>query len=98
MLEIELAAIEAREVGQPAAQRIEADQLRIQRADARRERVDLAVDLAAGRLQVGLLLGDRARIGALLGIGAEQEAPEHEAGNENRSDDQDRSQEQRAAP
>ncbi len=84
LVEIEFAAIETGEVGEAAAERIEADQLRVQRADARGDRVDLAVELPAGGLQVGLLLRHGTRKSPLLRLAAEQEPSQHQARDEDR--------------
>ena len=91
--EIEFTAVETGQVREPATQGVEADQLGVQRTDARGQGVDLAVDLPARGLQVGLLLGHGTRIGTLLGIAAEQETPERQAGDEN-ADDENRGQQQ----
>ena len=49
-------------------------------------RIDLAVDLAARRLEVGRCCASARAIRALLGVGAEQETAEHEADDENGAD------------
>ena len=66
LVEVELAAVEAREVGDAAADRIEADQVGIERADARGERIDAALHLVAHRLEIVTLLVDLARDGGTI--------------------------------
>ena len=60
LVEIEFAAVEAAEVREAPSEGIEPDQLRIQRADTSGDGIDLAIDLAARRLDVRLLLRERA--------------------------------------
>ena len=81
----------AREIGQPPAERIEADQLGIERADARRDGVDLAVDLAARSLQVRLLLRDGAREARCSASAPSRKRPST-GRREDRGDHQDRRQ------
>ena len=66
LVEVELAAVEAGEVGHAATERVEADQVCIERADARGERVHLALHLAADRLEVEALALDVARHGGAV--------------------------------
>ena len=56
LVEIELATIEVGQVGDATAERVEADQVGVQRADTSRQRIDLALHFATNRIQVEALL------------------------------------------
>jgi len=81
LVEVELASIEAGEVGDAAADRIEADQVGIERADARGECIDAALHLVAHRLEIVTLLVDLARDGGTIERTGD-DAPDLQAGGE----------------
>jgi hypothetical protein len=55
LVEIKLAAVEARQFGKPATERIKTDQVRVERPDALGERVHLAIQLTTRPVDLPLL-------------------------------------------
>jgi len=83
LVEVELAAIEAGEAREAAAERIEADEFGVERAHTRGDRIDLSIELAARRQDVRPLLLEDLRDIEARQRPRQHEAADHEAQAEN---------------